>query len=116
MEIRISKHPSASGGFPQVSGIKFDIDTSLNSTVETDSQGEFKNVSGKRKVSNVKINGEDIDPNKNYTISMNEYIGNGGDGYSMFTKYDVILEGIYTDTDSIAYFIKNDFKGTIHTE
>ena len=47
---------------------------------------------------------------------MNEYIGNGGDGYSMFTKYDVILEGIYTDTDYIAYFIKNDFKGTIHTE
>ena len=90
LEFGVSKHPSASGGFPQVSGISFDIDTSLNSTVETDSQGVFQNITGKRKVSNVKINGVDIDPNKNYTMSMSDYIGNGGDGYSMFSKYDVV--------------------------
>jgi len=47
---------------------------------------------------------------------MNDYISNGGDGYSMFSKYDVVLEGIYTDTDSIAYFIKNDLNGTIPAE
>jgi len=113
LEFGVSKHPSASGGFPQVSGISFDIDTSLNSTVETDSQGLFLNIAGKRKVSNVKINGVDIDPNKYYTVSMSDYLGNGGDGYSMLAKYEVVLEGIYTDTDSIAYFIKNDLNGKI---
>jgi len=114
LEFGVSKYPSASGGFPQVSGISFDIDTSLNSTVETDSQGLFLNIAaGKRRVSNVKINGEDIDPNKYYTVSMSDYVGNGGDGYSMLAKYKVVLEGLYTDTDSIANYIKNNLNGTI---
>ena len=112
LEFGVSKHPSVSGGFPQVSGISYDIDTSLNSTVETDSQGLFLNITGKRKVSNVKINGVDIDPNINYTVSLSDYIGNGGDGYTMLTKYDVVLEGLFTDTDSIANYIKNNLNGT----
>jgi len=113
LEFGTSKYPSAAGGFPQVSGISYDIDTSLNSTVETDPQGQFLNITGKRRVSNVKINGEDIDPNKNYTVSMSDYIGSGGDGYTMLSKYDVILEGLLTDTDSLANYIKNDLNGTI---
>ena len=113
MEFGVSKHPSPSGGFPQVSGISYDIDTSLNSKVETDSQGLFLKITGKRKVTNVKINGEEIDPNKNYSISMSDYIGNGGDGYTMIAKYEVFKEGLLTDTDAIAYYIKNDLNGII---
>jgi len=116
LEFGVSKYPLASGGFPQVSGIIYDIDTSLNSTVETDPQGLFLNITGKRRVSNVKINGKDIDPNKNYTVSMSEYIGNGGDGYEMLSKYDVIQEGLLTDTDSLSYYIKNHLNGKIPEE
>jgi len=116
LEFGVSNYPLASGGFPQVSGIIYDIDTSLNSTVETDPQGQFLNITGKRRVSNVKINGKDIDPNKNYTVTMSEYIGNGGDGYTMLSKYDVIREGLFTDTDTLADYIKNDLNGTIPAE
>ena len=79
LEFGVSKHPNAAGGFPQVSGISYNIDTSLNNTVETDSQGLFLNVTGKRKVSNVKINGKDLDLNRMYNISFSEYLANGGD-------------------------------------
>ena len=113
LEFGVSKHPSASGGFPQVSGISYDIDTSLNSTVETDSQGMFLNITGKRKVSNVKINGENLDSNRIYNLSLNEYIANGGDGYTMFTQYEVFNEPLFTDTDALAYYIKNDLNGRI---
>ena len=116
LEFGVSKYPSASGGFPQVSGISYDIDTSINSTVQTDSQGVFTNVAGQRRVNNVKINGEDIDPNKNYSVAMSDFLGNGGDGYNMFAGYEVSQEGLYTDTDSIAYFIKNDLNGKIPSE
>ena len=116
LEFGVSKHPTSSGGFPQVSGISYDIDTSLNSKVETDSQGLFLKITGKRKVTNVKINGEEIDPNKNYSISMSDFIGNGGDGYTMMAKYEVFKEGLLTDTDAIAYYIKNDLKGIIPAE
>ena len=116
LEFGVSKHPTSSGGFPQVSGISYDIDTSLNSKVETDSQGLFLKITGKRKVTNVKINGEEIDPNKNYSISMSDFIGNGGDGYTMMAKYEVFKEGLLTDTDAIAYYIKNDLKGMIPAE
>ena len=116
LEFGVSKYPAASVGFPQVSGMSYDIDTSLNSTVQTDSQGLYLNITGQRRVTNAKINGEKIDPNKNYSVTMSEYIGNGGDGYTMFAGYEIFQEGLYTDTDSIAYFIKDYLNGTIPAE
>ena len=116
LEFGVSRHPAASGGFLQVSGISYDMDTSLNSTVETDSQGQFLNVTGQRKISNVKINGEDIDPNRLYTITMSEFLSGGGDGYSMFAKFDVFNESLFTDTDALAYYINENLNGTIPAE
>ena len=116
LEFGVSKHPNSAGSFPQVSGIRYNIDISLNSTVETDSQGQFLSVKGKRKVSNVKINGEDLDLNRIYNVSLNEFVANGGDGYFMFTKYEVFYEPLYTDTDSLAYYIKNNLNGRIPAE
>ena len=116
LEFGVSRHPAASGGFLQVSGISFDMDTSINSTVETDSQGQFLNVTGQRKISNVKINGEDIDPNRLYTITMSEFLSGGGDGYSMFAKFDVFNESLFTDTDALAYYISENLNGTIPEE
>jgi 2',3'-cyclic-nucleotide 2'-phosphodiesterase (5'-nucleotidase family) len=116
LEFSASKHPRSFGGFLQVSGISYNIDTSLNSTVETDSQGLFLKITGKRKVFNVNINGEEIDLNKYYTITMNDFIGNGGDGYTMLAKYEVFQEGLLTETDCLAYYIKNDLNGIIPEE
>ena len=116
LEFGVSRYPSASGGFPQVSGISYNIDSSINSTVVTDSQGVFMNVTGQRRVNNVKINGEDLDLNKNYSIAMSDFIGNGGDGYNMFAEYEESQEGLLTDTDSLSYFIKNDLNGKIPSE
>ena len=61
MEFGILKYPNAAGVFPQISGLSFDFDTNINSSVLTDSQGLFMNITGKRKVSNVKVNGENLD-------------------------------------------------------
>ena len=116
LEFGISKYPKASGAFPQVSGISFDIDTDTNSTVEIDSQEQFLQITGKRKVFNVNINGEEINPNEYYNVSLNEFIGNGGDGYTMFAKYEVFREGLLSDTDALAHYIKYELEGLIPEE
>ena len=113
LEFGVSKLPELSGGFPQVSGITFDVDSSINSTVQTDASGMFVGVAGKRRVSNVKINGEDLNLSRIYNASMIEFTAGGGDGYSMFAKYNVTNESLVTDTDALCMYIQNNLNGTI---
>lgn len=116
LEFGVSKLPSSSAGFPQVSGIIFDVDTTINSSVLTDNNGIFLNVTGKRRVSNVKINGEDLNLTKKYNATLREYLSNGGDGYSMFGKYDVTKDCLITETDQLSDYIENALKGEIPEE
>ena len=74
---------------------------------------EFLNVKGKRKISNVKINGEDIEPNRLYSITMSEFIAGGGDGFSMFANFEVFNESLFTDTDALAFYINENLNGAI---
>ena len=113
LEFGTSHLPIISGTFPQISGITFDVDISFNSTVKTDELGMFLNVTGKRRVSNVKINGVDLELDKFYNASLIEYISNGGDGYSMFSKFDIYNESLITDTDSLIHFIQYNLNGEI---
>ena len=113
LEFGVSFYPKSAGSFPQVSGITFDIDPSINSTVVVDSSGMFVNVTGERRVSNIKINGEELDLERIYKISLLEFVANGGDGYSMFSKYEVTNESLMTDTDAISNYIENNLNGEI---
>ena len=113
LEFGVSKLPLSSGGFPQVSGITFDIDTSFKSTVLTDEYGIFIKVAGERRVSNVKINGENLVLNKEYIASLIEYTAKGGDGYSMLGKFEVHNESLLTDTDAFSVYIQNNLHGEI---
>ena len=115
LEFGVSKLPKSSTGFPQVSGISFDVNININSPVEIDSNGMFTGFinNRKRRVSNVKINGEDINTNKIYSTSLINFMALGGDGYTMFIDYDIIYEALVTDTDYLAYYISKVFKGVI---
>ena len=113
LEFGVRNLPIAEGGFPQVSGLSFDVNVGVNSTVITDSNGMFLNVTGERRVSNAKVNGEDLVLTRMYNVSLDEYVGSGGDGYTMFTNLKSYYESIYTDTDSLMYYIKENLKGEI---
>jgi len=67
------------GAFLQVAGIKevIDVDKTPQQLDPTNSKIV---VPGERVVS-VTINGEPLDPNKVYTVAVNDYIAHGGDGY-----------------------------------
>ena len=116
LEFGVSLLPFPSGGFPQVSGITYDIDASIKSTVKTDEYGIFINVTGERRVSNVKINGANLDLNKKYNVSLIEYTAKGGDGFSMFDKFEVFNECLLTDTDAFCNYIDKNLHGEIPKE
>ena len=82
--------PTAVGGFPQVAGIEFTINTGVpyvNGEQFPDSTYYGPANPGAR-ISNVKIGGEDIDLDKTYTIATNDFLAAGGDTYYLFKKLE----------------------------
>ncbi len=98
LEYSVSFAPEEFGGFLQVSGITFDADLSVPSRVNTDDNGMFIGYDGdERRVSNVKVNGEPLDPDRSYSVASIDYLLlNNGNGYTMFTG-EAVDPGRYVD-------------------
>lgn len=106
------------GGFLQVSGLKYTIDTSVESSVKTDDSGIFVSVGESRRVSDVQIlqDGEyvPIDESKIYTVASHDFmIKNCGDGFSMFKDNDLIIDEGIADYEMLIDYITNHLGGTI---
>ena len=113
LEYGVKASPKKLSRFLQVSGISFKVDTSISSTVEVDENDMFSGVKGNRRVYNVKIGKEEIDPNKSYKISFNNIIGAGGDGYPMFGKYEVKFNTNKSSNEALLSYIKEKLNETI---
>ena len=68
LEYAVCSLPKPKTKFPQVSGMTFKIDVSIDSPVIMDNNEVFEGINGERRVYDVKINGEDLDVNKKYSI------------------------------------------------
>ena len=106
--------PAENGGFLQVAGMTYVVDTNIESSVETDSNGMFKCVSGEYRVKDVKVynreNGqyEPIDPNKEYQLAgINYLLRNGGNGLSMFEADPLTIDFVGQDYIILAEYIKS---------
>ena len=71
LENGVSQMDEGAGRFPQVAGMSFVVDPAAEV--------------GSR-VSEVMIGGEPVDPAQLYGVVSNNYVRNGGDGYSMFVE------------------------------
>ena len=105
--------PDEVGGFLQVSGISYEIDTTVPSTVVTDENAMFVKVAGARRVVNVKVGGVPIDPKKTYTVASTTYIlTQQGDGFTMFDGCKEVTKESLVDTEVIQKYIEK-LGGTI---
>lgn len=98
------------GGFPAVSGIKFDIDTSIPSSVVLDDKGSFASITGERRVKNVYVlvNGEyqPIELDKEYIVASQDYILiEGGDGVNMFSNCEIVEKNLMLDYEALVRYI-----------
>jgi len=113
LEFGMKDLPGKTSRFPQVSGISFKVNTSIKSTVIIDDEEMFVKVEGDRRVYDVMVGKEKLDIKKKYRLSFDNYIGNGGDGFSMFKKYEEISNVLKTDNEALIIYIKDELKGKI---
>lgn len=82
---------AAQGGIPVSRGLKMHIEN--------------------RKVANVLINGEAIDPNRMYHIAMPDFMANGGDDFVEFKTADRVITGVLIRDAIIDHFLALQAQG-----
>ena len=106
--------PEAIGGFPQVSGIVFTVDT----TKAYDADAEYPGTTyfapkSINRVTIQSVGGKDFDPAATYTIATNDFMASGGDTYYRFVNatanYDL---GIAMD-EVVMQYITEVLGGTV---
>lgn len=109
--------PEENGGFLQVSGLSYTIDTSIPSTVVTDDKKNFVQVSGQRRVKDVLVGGEPIDPGKTYTLASHNYmLLDGGDGINMFRGNTVVVQPVILDNQVLITYVQEYLNGAVGAE
>ncbi len=109
LEMASRTWPAANGGFLQVSGMSYEIDGSIPSSVKVNDQGSFISVEGAYRVKNIRIGGKALDESKIYTLATHDYmVKKAGDGMSMFKNAKILKDMFMLDSDVlITYFTKN---------
>ena len=113
LEVSVKFLPEKSPKFLQVSGISFKVNMKIKSSVEIDEDGMFKKVKGERRVYDVKVGNEKIDLNKSYSVCMTDYMSEGGDGYSIFKKYQESMTTSKIDQAIFKIYIIENLNGVI---
>ena len=74
-------------------------------------------IEGERRVRNVIVGGEPIDPEKTYTMAGNEFnLMNNGDGLTAFDGAEVINDQFKLDSQLLSDYIVDDLGGVIGEE
>lgn len=107
------------GGFLQVSGLRFTVDTTVNSSVVVDDNGIFVRVAGARRISNVEVwnrtsnHYEPLLSSHQYTLASNDFIAlNKGNGY-VFSSSQVLRASVCSDVEVLERYITEYLDGTI---
>jgi len=110
-----------SGGFLQVAGVTYTVDTSIPSTVQKDDKGVWTGgPTGEYRVKDVKVYNkdtnqyEDLDLNAKYNMAGNSYtLRSLGDGFNMFDGAINVLDYVMVDYMVLANYIMGFENGEI---
>lgn len=106
--------PNELGGFPQVSGIQFTIDTSVpyaQGAFYPDSTYYAPAAPGSR-VTITSVGGKAFDPNATYNIAVNNFMADGGDTYYVFTNASQVIDTEVVDAEGLISYV-NSLGGVI---
>lgn len=116
LEMSARLYPSNNEGFLQISGLTFDIQETVKSTVTLSSAGKFTGVSRDYRVTNVKVGGKELDLLDRYTVAATAEFFAGNTGYTMFSEGKLKSAGVAVDNQALYDYIGSKLKGVIGDE
>ncbi|MBQ3380519.1 MAG: 5'-nucleotidase C-terminal domain-containing protein, partial [Oscillospiraceae bacterium] len=109
--------PDECGGFLQVSGLSYEIHCSIPSSCKADEKGICVSIGDERRVQNVKVGDEPIDPGKTYTVASIDYIlKNHGDGQTAFDGATLLQDSVKLDNQALIDYITGTLGGEVGSE
>lgn len=111
--------PAENGGFMQVAGMQYTIDSTIPSSVKTTNDGMFESVDGEYRVRDVKVYNketskyEDLNLDQTYTVGgINYLLRNNGNGLNMFSEDNMVVDYVGQDYSILAmYFAAFEIDG-----
>ena len=109
--------PDENGGFNQVSGLTFEINSAIDSPCKADKDGMCIGIEGERRVQNVMVGGEALDPEKTYTLAGYDYqLRQQGDGYTAYDGAPVLQDNVKLDNQVLIDYIVDTLGGNVGGE
>ena len=109
--------PDENGGFNQVSGLTFEINSAIDSPCKADKDGMCTGIEGERRVQNVMVGGEVLDPEKTYTLAGYDYqLRQQGDGYTAYDGAPVLQDNVKLDNQVLIDYIVDTLGGNVGGE
>ena len=119
LEFGVRRAPDDSGNYPQVSGIRFDLDTTVTANIVIKEDNFVKVDEGPRRVSNVQVwsktnnRWEAIDPQKIYSVASIDFILSKRGCNSILSDGKMIKDDQMVDTQLMEYYLTRVLNGSI---
>ena len=120
LEFSVSSLPGEDGSFMQVSGVIFEVDTSIPSPIVVDEFGVFQHVGqGARRVGNLKVWNKEkqaylpVDLKRRYTLASLNYMLKNLGCSGIFRYTELLEDNLGQDVDILASYIANVLHGRI---
>lgn len=117
LEAATCSTPTAIGAFPQVAGMSFTIDTTVeyvNGDAYPDST-YFAPANPGARIKDVTVNGKALDLNAKYVVATNDFTAAGGDTYGVFIGKSVYKTGVALE-DALVNYTRDVLNNVITAE
>ncbi len=101
--------PTAIGGFPQIAGASYTINTAVEyvNGEQYPNSTYFAPANPGSRVTINEVGGKPFDPNANYTVAVNAFQAEGGDTYYALTQGSYIQDTGLTDAEVLISYVKS---------
>ena len=114
LELSCAYLPAENGGFLQVSGLSFTVDLSVESEVETDQDGMLARIGDGRRVKDIMIGDEPLNPDRTYTLAATDFLViDCGNGFSCFRDCNVVVESVEYEFMVTLIYLRDTLHGIV---